>query len=229
MRFHTHLKQCNLIPLNIDGTLLSYQESVRFLGVELDHCLNWGRHCDSVISKLSSSCYLFKCLRHLLDRNQLIMLYHAEVGARLHYAIILWGNSLSAKEVLLRQKRVIRSMLGLHPTDSCRPWFKSLKILTLPSLFIFVVCVYIFKYKHVFQLNSDVHNVNTRNRSHFNVGFARLSITRNLPRYIGLIVFNCLPETIKNHSTLNSFKTNLKSILMDTLYSYSLDEFYTRC
>ena len=122
----------------------------------------------------------------------IVALYHAQVGSRARYAILLWGNSPAAKDVFLSQKRVIRSMLGLRPIDSCRQAFKSLKICTIATLYILELNTYVYKHRSEFVTNQTVHSMNTRNKNNFHLQFFRLEISKNLPRSIGLKVFKVL-------------------------------------
>lgn len=227
IRFHTRQKECNYLNIAVKNTPLSVRESASFLGVELDCHLNWNAHCSNIIADLSSSCFLFRSLRRLLNADQLTMLYHARVGSRLRYAIVLWGNACYAKDVFLCQKRVIRSILGLRPSDTCRQAFRALGILTLASLYVLELSVYVYKHKHTFTLTQDVSGVCTRGGLNLRVRAARLDIARDLPDYIGLKIFNRLPNAIKTLPSLVLFKKHLKSFLLDHSF-YSLSEFYDR-
>ena len=142
-------------------------------------------------------------------------------AALCHFAV----GQISLKDVFLHQKRVIRSMLGMHFTDSCRSVFKSLRILTVTSLYILEVCTFIYIHKHSFPHNADVHSLNTRSRHQFYIQFARLSVSRNLPKYTGLMIFNRLPTAFRDQPTLSSFKRHLKDFLFENVF-YTL-EFFT--
>lgn len=225
LRFHSRQRDCEPVNLVINNTQISGMKSVKFLGVEIDQHLNWDSHCSGIIAKLNSTCYLFKTLRRVLNLDQLKMLYHAQVGSRLRYAVLHWGNSPSAREVFLRQKRVIRSLLGLRPLDSCRQAFKSLKILTLTSLYILEISSYIFKCRHSFIRNKDVHNMNTRGRNNFHLEFAKLNVRRNSPEIVGLKIFNSLPDGFKNSPNIRVFRQHLKILLLENS-SYDMEEFF---
>ena len=116
------------------------------------------------------------------------------------------------------QKRAIRSMMGMKQTDSWRPIFRDLKILTMISLYILEMSLHIFKNKCKYQRVQDTHNLNTRSKVDFHIGYSRLAISRNLPEYIGLKIFNSLPAELKTLKILTSFKNRLNAF-------YSLDEF----
>lgn len=225
MRFHNYQRECTSLSLAIGGSPVSRVESAKFLGVQIDQHLNWKDHCKGVCSNLNSSCYLFKNLRNVLTLGQLIMFYHAQVGSRLRYAIIFWGASPAAKVVLVHQKRVIRCLMGLSPRDSCRGVFIGLGIMTVISLYIYEVCIYIYKNKDKFVRHRDIHGMNTRHKNNFCPDFTRLNIAKQSPNYMGPEVFNRLPCHIKGSDTLNSFKKQLKCFLISNCF-YSLEEFH---
>ena len=58
----------------------------------------------------------------------------------------------------------IRSMVGTSSRTSCRQLFKELNILTVASLYILEVTRFIRKYCQSLELNSNVHNYNTRRK-----------------------------------------------------------------
>lgn len=116
-------------------------------------------------------------------------------------------------------------MTGILNTDSCKNIFKKYKILSLPSLFIYELCLYIFKNKDRFLYNKNVHAINTRQKHDFHIPFQRLNVTFNSPNSLGLKVYNKLPLDIKESSTFFEFKKRLKTYLADKCF-YRLDEYF---
>jgi len=53
------------------------------------------------------------------------------------------------------QKRIIRIITNSNRYDICRPLFKQLGILPLPSQYIFSILLFVVKNKNLFQLNSQ--------------------------------------------------------------------------
>jgi hypothetical protein len=47
------------------------------------------------------------------------------------YEIVFWGDLTEAKKIFLLEKKTISIMMGMKRSESCRPVFKELKILTL--------------------------------------------------------------------------------------------------
>jgi hypothetical protein len=63
----------------------------------------------------------------------------------IRYGIILWDGERESVKVLEIQKRVLRTIKGLHKRESCKPIFKEIKVLTVTALYIFEVLIYIKK------------------------------------------------------------------------------------
>ena len=114
-------------------------EEVKYLGVIIDTDLSWKSQIDHVCDKLSSSIYVLKRLKSITDNETVIRTaYFALVESHLRYGLSVWGNSSkpNLQRVLVQQKKVIRTMVGLGPRDSCREAFKILKLPTVGALYI---------------------------------------------------------------------------------------------
>ena len=68
----------------------------------------------------------------------------------------------------------------------------------------------------VFQLTAEVHNYNTRSTAarNYYVHNANLMKTRKAVTYAGSVVWNKLPNAIKEAQSLNVFKARLKAYLL---------------
>lgn len=227
IRFHNRQKKCDTITVNINDSVIhsTGTDNVSLLGIHLDECLNWKNHCNHLVSKMSSMNFLFKNLKKILTNKQLINLYYVQVESRLRYGVCFWGDSTLSNSVFISQKRIMRTIANLSSDHTCRNVFVQNKILTLTSIFIFEMCVYIFKNKHKFNLCKDIHNIDTRYKYNMYVPFSNLSITHNSPNYLGLKIFNNLPDDLSNIGNLHQFKKKLKLFLTDKCF-YSLSEFF---
>ena len=83
--------------------------SIKYLGVIIDHKLNWIEHIAYVKKNSMVVGILFRA-RHLLCRRSLINLYHSFVYHYLIYCIEVWGSACQThlQPLLLTQKKVIR-------------------------------------------------------------------------------------------------------------------------
>jgi hypothetical protein len=111
------------------------------------------------------------------------------------YGLVFWANSYHSNTVFKLQKRIIRIMVGIRDRESCREYFRKLKILPLQSQYIYI---YIYIYTHSlfvinnrqhFKINSDIHNINTRNNLDFHYPQTRLSVYQKGAHYTGIKLF----------------------------------------
>ena len=111
--------------------------------------------------------------------------------------------------------------------DSCHQLFKNLKILPLKSQYIISLLLFIAKNRDVHELNSEIHNINTRFSSDLHTLTANLITFQKGPFYFGIKVFNHLPTGIKNTSrNIKQFRSVLKSFHLINSF-YLLKEYFT--
>jgi hypothetical protein len=82
-------------PLIIEytGKYLAEVSGCTFLGLIVDHHLNWKCHVDYISSKLSTLCYAIRKLSNALDIDSLGMVHFASVQSILEYGLIFSGNT----------------------------------------------------------------------------------------------------------------------------------------
>jgi len=67
------------------------------------------------------------------------------------------------------QTRIVSIMVGIGNRDSCREYFKRLKILPLQSQYLLSILLFVAKNIDYFLLNSEIHGFNTKNKSNLNL------------------------------------------------------------
>jgi hypothetical protein len=99
-------------------------------------------------------------------------------------------------------------------TDSCRPLFRLLNILPFYSQYIFSISMFVVKNRDIFILNSDIHNIHTRQDSHLHHPTYKLTKAQKGVYYSGIMIFNNIPQNLKNMTNdVNKFKHALKKFL----------------
>ena len=142
------------------------------------------------------------------------------------YGIIFWGNSSASVKAFRIQKRIIRTMMGSRNRDSCRPLFKSLGILPLPSMYIFALLRFVTQNRDHFVTNSEFHNINTRQQYYLHLPLPNLKKYQTGVFYMGIKLFNGLPDFLKKEfSNQKNFLLVVKNFLCVNSF-YSLDEFH---
>jgi hypothetical protein len=107
--------------------------NIIYLGLTLDKTFSWKTQIDRVVPKLSSICFAITTIKPFLSRESLRMVYYSYLHSIMAYGLIFCGNSCYSNTIFRLQKRIIRIMVGIRDRDSCREYFRELKILPLQS------------------------------------------------------------------------------------------------
>jgi len=179
--------------------VISNTTSIKFLGLLLDNKLTWKAHSRELVIKLNKACYAIRAIKSLVSLKVLISIYFSYFHSLLMYGVIFWGNSLISKNIFKIQKRVIRIITNNPRHESCKHLFKRLKILILPSQYIFSVLEFIAENRDLFTFNRDIHSFNTRSHLDLHLPSTHLTVVQSGVLYSGCKVFNNLPVQIKSH------------------------------
>lgn len=196
--------------------------SVKFLGVVLDAKLNWNAHVDFVSGKTAKNIYLLRNLRPVVSEVVALMAYHSLVGSLLRYAILSWGHVPASKRLFGIQRRAVRVVAEVGYRDDCRDCFRRLKIMTLPSIFIYECLKYVRCNIDTFSRRLEVHDYDTRTVKDLVVPYHRLSATRSGTTYYAPLLFNLLPSRVRMMPE-KRFLTSVTNCLLEKAY-FSLEE-----
>jgi hypothetical protein len=157
--------------LNIGYDEKYIEESINtnFLGLQIDNHLNWKNHIDLMIPKVHKACCEMNSMSHISSIDTLKSIYFAYFHSIMKYGIKFQGNSPNSKMIFTLQKRTDRIISGVKFRNSYRYLFMRLEILPLPYEYIFTLMNLIVNNQELFQKNSAIHNVNTRNRDHLHI------------------------------------------------------------
>lgn len=226
----TQIIKFSYLPQN-DETILSYNNinisnsnSVKFLGITLDSRLDWKLHVESLTVNMSQYCYALRVVAHFVNVEAALSAYHAYVQSRVRYGIIFWANSTNAVKILKIQKRCLRLIFDMKPTDSCRMLFRDKGILTLASLYIYESSIFVKEnIHHLFK--SLEHSYDTRNKTLLSTNKKNYSYIQRNVEYSVIKIYNKLPDNIRNLHT-EAMKRKLKQILVKKAY-YTMDEYFS--
>lgn len=220
----------NRLSLNSEKTQVLYfslreidknTDSIKLLGIILDSKMSWENHINSVASVLSRKLYILRRLKSTVSQSTLITAYFGFIHSRLSYGILVWGHSCHTAKLFAIQRKCIRIIANLKFRDDCRSYFKSLRIMTLPAVYIFNCLIHVKKNYNDF--SSLDHIYNTRHKNMLQPEFNRLSCTRNSLRYYCSVFYNKLPLNIKE-LPLSPFTVKIKNLLIENSF-YSYNEF----
>ena len=139
--------------------------------------------------------------------------------------IIIWQAVLyDVSTSFYAHLTIIRIMCKVDQHTSCRNLSRTLGILPLPCLYISEMVCWIKYYRGKLELNSDLHNYNTRHKTDLHPLTRRINLAKNSGLNMGIILYNRLPQNIKKLDTKHIFKNGVKKFLLQHVF-YSVDEY----
>lgn len=208
----------------IDNVTLENVSYTKFLGLHIDKNLSWSKHIEHVLKKLNSAYYVIRNLKPIVEEKYLLNIYYALVYSHIKYLILYWGQSKDIHRVFILQKRILRLIFSYQPLDSCRPLFKTRKILTVTSIFIYEAGMFVKKHLNMCPSCNYIHNHDTRSASNIYVDKYRLSLFKKSAYYACSTVYNKLPQQMKNISSPTKFRKEFLDFLYNKSF-YTLSEF----
>jgi hypothetical protein len=212
----------NLLPQ------ISSSYDLKFLGIIITRTMNWERHIDELLIRLSSACYMLRNMKRIMSINIMKIIYNSYFHSVMSYGLIFWGNSAYAEKVFRMQKRAIRLIVGCQSKQSCRNRFRELNILPLRGQYVYLLMMYVVQNRDKFVPNNEYHDLLTRRRMDLHVNQVNLAVYGRGVTHMAVKVFNALPKNLKEIASIpNQFKVKLKDFLNNNTF-YTLDEFFNR-
>lgn len=212
------------VNINYQNTNIHKSTSSTFLGMTIDNNLNWKEQVEKVCIKLDKFVFALRRLRLVASQKTALSAYYGYVSSVLRYGLIIWGHSVDAQRALKVQKKCIRAICGADYLDHCKPLFKRLNILPLPSQYILEICMFVKKHPHLFPLHDKVlGKTRSRDACKLYVPSQRLKIFSNNVYCNAIRIFNKLPTRLKA-MPVNKFKYTLNRWLLQECF-YSIKEF----
>lgn len=210
---------CNTLNRDCTCHTVNRVPVVRYLGLQLDACLSWKNHLQSLSSRIRKLIFVFKKLRLSAHFDVLSMVYSALCDSIVGYCITAWGGTAKTTliEVERAQRAVIKVLLGKPFRYPTRQLYLDFKALTVRQLYVLRVIMR----KHATLPPPDTTSLPQRRRPtpacpklHVNLTFAK----RHQP-FLSSVLYNKLHSKLNIH-ILNSHhcKQNTKNYLMTLDY-----------
>ena len=153
--YRTRIKHMSGVANSIvmDNTILVKTSSLKYLGVIVDHKLNWIEHISYVRNKVSKGIGIMYKARRFLNKKSLLSLYqnyHSYIYPYLIYCIEVWGCAAPSHlhSLFLLQKKIVRIMTFVPYLAHTEPIFNSLEILPVEKIYINKVGIVMFNPLH---------------------------------------------------------------------------------
>ena len=230
MVFHrAKLKIDKHAAIKMNGVFLQRTNSLKYLGVIIDHKLNWTQHIAHVRNKVSKGIGIMYRARNYLTKNSLKSLYFSYIYPYLIYCVEIWGISPQThlKPLLLLQKKIIRIMTFSTYCAHTDPIFKDLNVLTINKLVIHRIGIMMYKFNNgllptvlnsLYKRNNEIHQYDTRTKNMFRISVGIQSFSS-----VSAKIWNALILHIDGNVPLVKFKQSLKLYLLNNtlVISYS--------
>lgn len=214
-------------PINIfikcDNEIVTECKEIKFLGFTLDQNCNWKGHTNNVRKRINSFVYALRRLKREANETTVLTAYHGYVGSILRYGLLLWGNSVLVRKVFIAQKKCIRAICGVGPTESCKPLFKKLKLLTLTSMYIYEVGIFVKKHLYLFTTMTEYNKFTPRDPTQLKLPTCKSTLHQQNCGVMAIRIYNRIPKKIRE-LPLNYFKLKLKTWLIENNF-YNINEF----
>lgn len=225
MSFHPYQKPQLNLKLNNNSSTLDTVNEHTLLGLVIDTHVSWKPHTEKIHRKLSSFMYALREVKKTTDVATAITTYYAYAYAWLSYGVILWGGSTDAPSLLILQKKLIRIIVNIEATESCKSYFEKYKILTLPCIYIFELCKFVRKYPNFYTKRDDhITKHHLRYRNKLMLPASKMTHHSSSPLVMSIKIYNKLPDSIKSISNDNHFTNKLKELLIRKCY-YNISEY----
>ena len=132
-------------PLMIFNTCIERKNEARFLGVIIDKSLNWSRHIQTILCKMSRYVGIMYKIKKYLPLTARLQIYNSFIQSHLNYCSLVWGFTCKSniEALFSRQKRGLRAVIpgfinykfkdGKIPGHT-KQYFTEYKILTIHGI-----------------------------------------------------------------------------------------------
>ena len=220
MIFHrSRIKSNSIGSILIDNTELIKVDYAKYLGVIIDHKLNWIEHIAYVKNKISKGIGIMHKARQYLSKCTLLNLYYAYIYPYMTYCIEIWGSATQSHLncLFLQQKKFIRIMNFSLYLAHTNPLFHSMEVLPFKKIYYHRIGLMMYKFNNnllpnclsqLYERAGSVHDHNTR-------GCQLLRVSTGTKTFSNMSahVWNALSNKINSNTSTAVFKDKL------TLYS----------
>lgn len=131
------------IQLKINDIELKQKTSEKYLGLNLDHYLNWNKHIHSIKAKLTSLTGTLRGVTNCLPQKIKYLIYNSLVKPHIDYLIEIWGtaNKTNLKTIQVAQNKLIKCLFNYDFKTPTVNIYKNTKIMTIRQTYFYYTCL----------------------------------------------------------------------------------------
>ena len=200
---------------------LNRSSNIKYLGVIIDHKLNWCEHIAHVKNTVSKGIGILYNARQFLDKKSLHNLYYSYINPYLIYCIEACGSACQThrRPLFLVPKKMVRIITFSHYLAHIQPLFIDLFLLSLDKLILnrigiimYMICNGLLpEVIHVLYVrNKDINYYSTRSSNLLRVPKGSTNLVN-----INTQLWKMLLLNIDVNVSITTFKHNLETYLLD--------------
>ena len=221
------LRRVPSVAISILGKEITSVPVARDLGVFIDQYLTYDEHLTQTAAKCLCKLVQINRIKHLLDKETLLLLINAFVFSKLFYCSTVFSNTSksSVRKLQRVQNFAARIILGLPKFDHISQGIKSLKWLPVKDRLYLNDAIMMYKcisklapdyLADKFVQRSHIHNRNTRSRNQLDIPRCRTSTGQRSFVYRGTQLWNSLSYDVRTAKCPKVFKRRLINILLSS-------------
>jgi hypothetical protein len=106
IQFKTKNKPTTDINIVCNNQPITTLSNIKLLGIYINYSMNWSRHVECIIPKLSSACYIMRSIKSYVSFNTLKTIYYSYFNSIISYGLIFGGNSSHSLKIFRMQKKI---------------------------------------------------------------------------------------------------------------------------
>ena len=211
--------KCSNPPHHCLCPVVNRAKVVRYLGLQLDACLSWKAHLQSVAARTRKLIYLFKKLRVSANHEILRIVYSALGESVLSYCITAWGGAAKTDliQVERAQRAVIKVILRKPFRFPTRQLYMDFKTLTVRQLYIFRTVMR--KHTTLPYRGNNSPTVRRRLKPPCPTPHTKSTFARRHYSYLSALLYNKMHQKLNIHRlNKHNCKKNTKEFLLNLDY-----------
>ena len=207
----------NYSPVKVCETEISRSHVLKFLGVILDNRLNFDKHIESVVGKISRATGIMRRLKSFVSPKVLTNVYNALINSHLNYCVSAWGASGVSfiNKVKSAQRRAVK--LFENRNESKILSFENIYKVNISCILHRIVNQNYHNFSFV-KLESiqNYHGYETRFQTDDRLTgpFCRTKRSQQNFMYHGVKAWNQIPSDLRLIKSLPVFKRKLKELYL---------------
>ena len=218
------------IKIHINNLCINQVLSTKFLGVIITSDMTWKEHIRTVTTNISRTIGVITRIRYKISYKTALLLYDTLILSQLNYCNLIWASTYKTSLLKLYslQKRALKICYGKtqktnpQSTSTCsQSIYTKTNRLSIYDLNQIQIAKFIFQtihkinpptFNNMFSFVSNVHSHNTRadNRHDLFMQHAKTNTKKFSTSVRGPSIWNSIPISIRQLSTLTKFITSLK-------------------